>query len=345
MNDRPAGPFSPATLRTFFSSAFAAAGVVPAEAAIVADALIEAEERGYASHGVMRLPSFLDLARGGGLQSPARIDVLREAPASFNIDAHDGWGPVVGLRVMQMCVERARQTGVCVASIVHLGHMGRLGYYVEAAVRENLIGICALSGNPASAAMAPWGGREARLSTNPLALGFPYPGGDPVVVDVSSTQAARGKIQLAAAKGEPIPDTWALDGDGYPTTDPKAGLPPAGSLAPLGGHKGYAIAVAVELLCGGLAGEYPLKSAGVFMAAIDASASTSMDEYARAVAGLDELVRSSPLRPGFDEILLPGAGSARRKRAAERDGIHVPAVVWRNVVEAAGRVGVVAPDA
>ncbi|HET7263640.1 MAG TPA: Ldh family oxidoreductase [bacterium] len=345
MTDRPAGPFSPASLRTFFASALDAAGLVPEEAAIVADVLIEAEERGYDSQGVMRLPSYLDLARGGGLRSPARLDVRREAPAAFSVDAHDGWGPVVGLRVMQMCVERARQTGVCVASIVHLGHVGRLGHYVEAAARENLIGIFALCGNPGSATMAPWGGREPRLSTNPLALGFPRPGGDPIVVDISSTQAARGKILLAAARGEPIPDSWAFDGDGYPTTDPKRGLPPAGSLAPLGGHKGYAIAVAVELLCGGLAGEYPPKSAGVFVAAINVAAVTNPDDYAYAAGEVDRRMQSSPLRPGFDEILLPGAGSARRKRAAERDGIRVPAVVWRAVVEAAGRVGVVAPDA
>ena len=345
MTDRPAGPFSPATLRAFFASAFGAAGVVPEEAAVVSDVLIEAEERGYHSHGIMRLPSFLEMARGGSLRSPAQIEVTREAPAAFSVDAHDSWGPVVGLRVMQMCVERARQSGLCAASVVHLGHVARLGHYVEAAARQNLIGIFALSGDPASAAMAPWGGREARLSTNPLALGFPHPGGDPVVVDISSTQAARGKILLAAARGEPIPDTWALDGDGNPTTDPKRGLPPAGSMAPLGGHKGYAIAVAVELLCGGLVGDYPPKNGAVFAAAINVAALTTLDQYASAVGELDRMVQSSPLRPGFDEILLPGAGSARRKRAAERDGIRVPAVVWRAAVEAAGRVGVAAPDA
>lgn len=345
MNDRPAGPFSPAALRAFFASAFAAAGVVPAEAAIVADVLVEAEERGYYSHGVMRLPSFLEMARGRSLRSPAQIEITREAPAAFSVDAHDSWGPVAGLRVMQMCVERARQTGICAGSIVHLGHVARLGHYVEAAARENLIGMFALSGDPASAAMAPWGGREARLSTNPLALGFPRPGGDPVVVDISSTQAARGKILLAAARGEPIPDTWALDGDGNPTTDPKRGLPPSGSMTPMGGHKGYAIAVAIELLCGGLVGEYPPKNGAVFAAAINVAALTTLSEYASAVDELDRIVHSSPLRPGFDEILLPGAASARRKREAQRSGIRVPTVVWRAAVEAAGKVGVVAPDA
>jgi hydroxycarboxylate dehydrogenase B len=345
MTERPAGPFSPASLRRFFASAFSAAGVVPEEAAVVADVLIEAEERGYESHGVMRLPSFLDMARGGALTSPARIDVRREAPAAFSIDAHDGWGPVVALRVMRMCVERARETGVCVATVVHLGHVARLGHYVEAAAHEGLIGLVALAGNPASAAMAPWGGREARLSTNPLAIGFPYPGGDPVVVDMSSTQAARGKIVLAATKGESIPDTWALDGDGYPTTEPKRGLPPAGSLLPMGGHKGYAIAVAVELLCGSLVNEYPLASEGMFVAAININSLTTAESYAGAVTAVDRHMRSSPLRPGFDEIVLPGARSARRKRATERDGIRVPAVVWEKVVEAAGRVGVVTPDA
>jgi LDH2 family malate/lactate/ureidoglycolate dehydrogenase len=227
--------------------------------------------------------------------------------------------------------------------VANVGHVGRLGHYVEAAAAEEMIGMIALSGTPSSATMAPWGGREPRLSTNPLAIGFPYPGGDPVVVDISSTQAARGKILLAAAKGESIPENWALDADGYPTTDPNQGLPPHGSLAPLGGHKGYALAVAIELLCGGLVGDYPPKSGGIFVAAIDIAALSDMGDYARAAAEIDRSMRSSALRPGFDEILLPGAGSARRKAAAERSGMAIPETVWADVVAAAAKVGVEAP--
>ena len=193
--------------------------------------------------------------------------------------------------------------------------------------------------------MAPWGGREPRLSTNPIAIGFPYPGADPVVVDISSTQAARGKILLSAAKGEVIPDNWAFDAEGNPTTDPKQGLPPKGSLAPLGGHKGYALAIAIELLCGGLVGDYPPKSGGVLIGAIDIAALSDTADYAHAVAEIDRSMRSSALRPGFDEILLPGAGSARRKAAAERLGMAIPGPVWRDVVEAAAKVGVEAPSA
>src|SRR5439155_9557445 len=125
--------------------------------------------------------------------------------------------------------------------------------------------------------MAPWGGREPRLSTNPFAIGFPYPDGDHVVIDISTTQAARGKVLVAAAKGEAIPETWAFDARGIPTTDPTQALPPHGTLAPLGGHKGYALGIAVELLCGGLGGEYPPAESTVFVAAFDIASVTTDD--------------------------------------------------------------------
>ena len=337
--------YSVQALRGFTTSALSAAGLDAGEAKIVADVLVEAEERGYDSQGLMRLPSYLTLAREARLRSPLRLEVRRESPAALSIDAHNSWGAVTGLKVMQMCVDKARDNGACVASIVNVGHVGRLGHYVEAAAQEGFIGLIALSGNPSTATMAPWGGREPRLSTNPLAIGFPHPSGDPVIVDISSTQAARGKVLLAAAKGESIPDNWAFDSEGSPTTDPRRSLPPAGSLAPLGGHKGYALAVAIELLCGGLVGEYPPRSGGVFVAAVNIAALSDPDDYAHAVAEIDRSMRSSPLRPGFEEILLPGTGSARRKRIAERDGVQIPSGVWRNIVDAAAEVGVGPPDA
>jgi L-2-hydroxycarboxylate dehydrogenase (NAD+) len=221
----------------------------------------------------------------------------------------------------------------------NLPHVGRLGYYVEAAAAEGMIGVLAISGGTASAVMAPWGGSEPRLSTNPLAIGFPNPEGEPVISDISTTQAARGRVLVAAASGQEIPDTWALDGTGDPTTDPTKALPPNGTLAPLGGHKGYALAVAVELLCGGLGGTYPPPQASGFVAAIDPEA-LNPGGFSTAVTAMEASMRSSPVRPGFDEVLLPGTGSARRKRAAETDGVHVVSGVWDALCAAADSLGV-----
>jgi LDH2 family malate/lactate/ureidoglycolate dehydrogenase len=341
---RGVGPMELGRLQALVEQVLAASGVAGEDAAVVAHEMVDAEARGYGSQGMMRLASYVEGALAGRVVSPTRVRVLREGPASLSLDGGNGWGHRVARDAMDRCVARARGAGSCIAAVRNLGHIGRLGYYVEAAAEAGVVGMIAVSGNPASAAMAPWGGREARLSTNPLAIGFPNPAGPPVVVDVSTTQAARGKVLLAAAAGDAIPDGWAFDGDGDPTNDASRALPPSGTLAPLGGHKGYALAIAVELLCGALAGAYPPATSSLFVAAIDPAALTDGDAYAAAVAGMGTAMRSSPPRPGFDRVRLPGEGSAERRAAAERDGIVVPAEVWDAVRRTAARVGVTVAD-
>lgn len=342
---RTTGPFDPAALRDFAQALLVAAGASIGDAAVVADEIVDAEERGYDSQGLVRLPIYVELARNGQARSPSEAAVLAETPATLALDACGGWGHVIALDAMRRCVAKARDAGACVAAVRNLPHVGRLGYYVEAAAAEGMIGVLAISGGRQSATMAPWGGREPRLSTNPLAIGFPNPGGAPVVTDISTTQAARGRVLVAAAAGEPIPDTWALDSDGNPTTDPSRALPPAGTLAPLGGHKGYALAIAVELLCGGLGGSYPPPQASAFVAAIDPEAMSPGGGLGTAVAAAAAAMGSSALRPGFDEVLLPGTGSARRKVRAQSDGVRVVAEVWDRVRAAAVELGLQAPDA
>jgi L-2-hydroxycarboxylate dehydrogenase (NAD+) len=319
------------------------AGVAAEDATVVANEVVDAEARGYESQGLMRVPSYVAAATSGATASPTRLEAIREAPSAVTWDAHDGWGHVAALRATEECARRAKETGACIGVIRNVGHIGRLGYYVEAAAELGVIGFIACSGNASSAMMAPWGGREPRLSTNPFAYGFPYPDGDNVVIDVSTTQAARGKVLVARATGSAIPDTWAFDATGSPTTDPDSALPPDGTLAPLGGHKGYALAVAVELLCGGLGGPYPPPESAVFVAAYDPVHLTSADEYAAAVAELDASVRSSALRPGFDDVRLPGSGAGERKRRAEQSGLRITPEIWRSVLDAAASVGVEVP--
>ncbi len=291
----------------------------------------------------MRVPSYVASARSGETVSPTELELLRDAPSAVVWDAHHGWGHVAALKATQECARRARETGSCIGTIRNAGHIGRLGYYAEAAAELGVIGFIACSGNMSSATVAPWGGREPRLSTNPFAYGFPYPGADNVVIDVSTTQAARGKVLVAAGRGQPIPDTWAFDASGMPTTDPTRALPPNGTLAPLGGHKGYTLGIAVELLCGGLGGGYPPAESTVFVAAYDLEHLTTAGEYGDAVRAIDELMRSSDLRPGFDEVRLPGAGSGERRRQAEADGVTVTPELWQALCAAAESVGVEPP--
>lgn len=320
------------------------AGVSPDEAAIVASEVVDAEARGYESQGLMRVPLYLQDALRGETRSPTPLELLRESHSALTWDAGFGWGHVATLRAIEECMDRAAKTGACIGVIRNVGHIGRLGYYVEAAAAKGLIGLVACSGNMTSATAAPWGGREPRLSTNPFAIGFPHDDGDPVVIDISTTQTARGKVLVAAAKHEPIPDTWALDADGNPTTDPTRALPPHGTLAPLGGHKGYALSIAVELLCGALGGEYPPAESTVFVAAFSIDAVTTPGEFAAAVAAVDKLMRSSALRPGFTAIRLPGAGASAKRRASEAKGVQIAPEIWEALAAAADSVSVPMPD-
>ncbi len=335
--------FNTADLRDFATAALKAAGVVEGEAELVAEVMIDAEERGYDAQGIMRLPSYLRWAKAGEFKSPAMLKVTRTRPSAIAVDGGRGWGAVVTTRVMDMCIERARETGSCFAAVADVGHGGRLGYYVGRAAEQGMIGMVALGG-PTAPVMAPWGGKEARLSTNPIAFGFPYPGGAPVVVDISTTQAARGKVAIAATTGRSIPDDWAFDAEGNVTTDPKQALPPAGTMAPAGGHKGYALAIAVELMSAAIAGDYPRDFDGMFVAAFDIAAVTDMGVYGDAVATLDRSVRSSAPRDGFPRPALPGTGSAERKARAQAHGVEVAPEIWKQVTDSVAGLGVVVPD-
>jgi LDH2 family malate/lactate/ureidoglycolate dehydrogenase len=340
----PAGPFAGDELRALARALLEASGVAAADATIVAEEVVDAQERGYDSQGLVRLPSYVGWARDGSIRSPARATVVASTPATLTIDGGFGWGHVVTLRAMEQCIERARETGACIATVRDVPHNGRLGWYVEAAAAAGMIGFLAGSGDPGSATMAPWGGREPRLSTNPFAIGFPNPrGGAPVIIDISTTQAARGKVLLAAANGEALPDGWAFDADGQPTTDPDRALPPDGTLAPLGGHKGYALAIMVELLCGGLGASYPPTEGALFVATIDPTAVTTAEAFAAAVADVEASMASSAPRPGYHEVLLPGAGSARRTAVSAAEGVHVAAPVWADISALADELGVPIP--
>jgi LDH2 family malate/lactate/ureidoglycolate dehydrogenase len=339
----PVAGLSIEALESFVEAILTGAGVAPEDAVIVAAEVVDAEARGYESQGLMRVTPYVAAATNGTTVSPTSLELVRESASALAWDAGHGWGHVATKRAMEECARRAHETGACIGTIRNAGHIGRLGYYVERAAELGVIGFVACSGNMGSATVAPWGGREPRLSTNPFAFGFPYAGGDDVVVDISTTQAARGKVLVAAATGSSLPDGWAFDAAGTPTNDPHSALPPNGTLAPIGGHKGYALGIVVELLCGGLGGAYPPDESTVFVAAYDYSHLTTPEEYDQAVHEVDELMRSSALRPGFDAIRLPGAGSAERRREAERDGVRVASAIWDAVCETARSVGVQPP--
>jgi LDH2 family malate/lactate/ureidoglycolate dehydrogenase len=335
-----AGPFAVPALTELVRRLLVAAGATTDEAAVVAEHVVDAEARENRSQGLIRIPPYVQWARAGTIVSGASVTVERDSGSVLVVDGHDGWGHVSAMRAMDLCVDRAAATGACFAVVRRANHIGRLGYFVERAAARGCIGVISCSGNPSSGWVAPWGGTEPLFGTNPIAIGFPRGDGPPVVVDVSRTQGARGNVLLAQKTGRQLPDGWAFDAKGNPTRDPMKALPPHGTLAPLGGHKGYALAIAVEVLCGVLAGMWPPETSCNFVGALRVDAFLPRDIYDQSLAGLIARVKSVPPRPGAPEVRLPGEGSALRRAAGLKAGVTVAAELWNEIVALAGQLNV-----
>lgn len=337
------GPIAVGDLAGLVEEMLQRAGVAEDEARIVARHLVDAEARGKESQGLVRVSRYVGWARDGSIASPTELTVERDAGSTLVVDAHRGWGHVAASRTIDLCVERAEENGVCLGIIRNTNHIGRLGYYVEAAARRGMIGLLACSGNPDFGWVAPWGGTEPLFGTNPLAIGFPRQGGPPVVVDISTTQTARGNVLMAQKLGRELPDGWAFDSEGHPTQDPQSALPPHGTLAPLGGHKGYALALAIEILCGVLAGIWPPTPSANLVGAIRIEAFLPLDAYYESLSGLAEEIKSGPTRPGFDVVRLPGEGSAEHGERSEAHGLRVSHEIWSELKGIAEDLGVEHP--
>ena len=240
--------FAAQSLRRLAAEALNALDVPSADAALVADSLVDAELEGQASHGLIRFPFVLGRLRRGLINPRPSMQLTSDWPAVAVLDADNCLGPVAGMRAVEAATERAMTVGAGVVAVRRSNHLGSLGFYLRRFTASGVIGLAFTNTPPA---MPPPGGRTPYLGTNPIAAGFPT-SGEPVIVDLATSQVARGRILKAARVGEPIPEGWAVDAGGQPTTDPEAAI--EGSLLPLGGHKGFALALLVEVLSGVLSG-------------------------------------------------------------------------------------------
>lgn len=300
------------TLREFARDIFESAGVPRYDADLVADTLVSADEWGHQSHGVLRLPWYLERLRTGAMRAVAEPVSAVDTGPMLIVDGNDGMGQVLTEHARVEAVRRAKEFGVGLVGVRNSNHFGTAMYFTRRAAAD---GCAAILTTNASPAMAPWGGREKRLGTNPWSIAAPY--GDKVVaVDIANTAVARGKIYLARQKGEPIPDTWALTPDGARTTDAAEAVP--GVILPMAGHKGYAITFMMDVLSGALTGsavgtqvhgpyEPSARSgAGHMFIAIDVDTANDLGTYADSVAALVDEVKSAPLAQGFAEVFYPG---------------------------------------
>ena len=239
---------------------FARAGVPAGEREIVVEVLLEATMAGYLSHGIMRVPLYVEAIRKGRIHPGARTRVLRRSPSALHLDAGHGLGPVSATEAVGQATGLAAQSGVGCVSVVRAADVARLGSYVIEPAREGFVCLLLVNDAGGNPNVAPWGSTEPFLSTNPLAAGIPRRGAAPIVIDMSTSVAAAGRLRMLAAEGREAPEGWLIDGDGRSSTDPAAALdvPPRAALLPLGGllagHKGFALGLLVDVLAGALSG-------------------------------------------------------------------------------------------
>jgi len=346
--------FSAETLTDFATALLQAGGLDPGEAGTIARSLVDANLTGYDSHGVMRIPQYLAQVEKGEIVPGAEFEVLSETPSLLAADGHWGFGRVQAGRLLERLMEKAAAGGVAVGTMRRSAHVGRLGEYCEIAADAGMISMLMVNNHGAIMRVSPPGGKAARLSTNPLAVGIPH-ADEPVVIDFCTCAVAEGKVRVKKFAGERVPDGWILDGHGRPSNDPNDlyGDPP-GTIPPFGGpqaYKGFALGLMVEILSGALSGgvcarEVPINQIGncVFMMVLAPGHFGGSDHFRGEVAGLLGFIRSCPTVEGVDRITLPG--DPERESLAEKTarGIPLDEGNWRQLTELAERLGVEVPQ-
>lgn len=335
---------APSELHAVARALLEATGTPGAIATRVAEILVNADLAGHPSHGVRRLPEYLEAVDRGAIVVGAEPVVVRETPATAVMDAGRGWGHWALDRAMLRAIAKARAVGVGAVAVFRCTHAGRMGEYAEIAAAAGCIGlVMAGVGGRETGWAAPFGGRSRHLGPNPIAIGVPAGAGPPFVLDAATTVAARGRVELALELGQPVPEGWILDAAGRPSIRP-ADLFAGGTLQLAGGHKGYGLSLAACLL-GGLAGGFDaerLGMGGVFVQAVDVGAFLPPAEYAERVRRFLEGVRSAPPAPG-GVILTPGEPEWRARQRGMAAGVEVAGPVWARLVEAAAARGVALP--
>ncbi len=343
------------TLLDFATRLFTAVGVPSSDASIVAHNLIGANLRGHDSHGVLRIPQYLDFLRKGDYRAGVELKVENESPGVVVVDGQWGLGQVQAHRLLDRIIPKARELGLAAGTGRNFGHIGRLGEYAERAAAEGLILIATVNNNGAGQRVAPPGGVQGRIGTNPLCIAVPTDS-QPVVLDFGTSVAAEGKVRVHYFNDKkPVPEGWLLDSEGRPTTDPSVLYePPLGSILPMGGHqsyKGFGLGLVLDMFSGGLTGgktSHPeaagAKGNNVVFLALDPQRFAGYDALVAQSSGLCEYVRATPRAEGVAAILLPGDPERMVLEYRSIEGIPLEGSQWTNLVEVAKTLGVSVPE-
>lgn len=339
---------SVAELRKVTESIFTAAGAPADLATEMADALVGANLAGHDSHGVIRIPAYLRMIAEGQLDPKARPEVIKETASTALVDGKWTFGHVAAKYGTSVAIKKAKEAGAAVVSIVRANHIGRLGQWASQAAAEDVIAMVVVGGGSGGSrggqgAAAPFGGAERAFSTNPISIGMPGGEMPDMLIDFATTVVAEGKLQVARAKDVPVPPGSILDKDGNPTVDAND-FYNGGMLLPFGGHKGYALAMFVEMLGGAFSPGDEINGEGrrgaAVVWAVDAFAFRSKESYEKNADFVMGRVKKIKPAPGFKEVLIPGEPEANSAAERKKDGIPVADATWAQIVEGGKSVGV-----
>ena len=337
-------------LRAQLEAMLGALGVPPEQAAVVADNLVEADLRGIDSHGSHLMALYYGRVRSGHLRPVTNVTTLDDRGATVRLDAALGFGQVAGVAAMDLAVARAREHGIATVTVRELTHLGALAYYTMRAAAQGLIALAFQNGGTI---VPPYGGTTSLFSTNPFSYAIPAGEEPPIVYDVATTAAAGNKILLARKRGDAsIPEGWANDDEGRPTTDPQAAS--VYQLQWFGGHKGFGLGMLVEIMSGLLAdsafGTYENSESeltgreriakGCGFIALDVTRFLPLDEFRSRVDRLVADVHASELAPGTERVYVPGEIEAHRREARLRDGVPLPVALVDELDTMAASLGV-----
>jgi len=330
------------------SALLVAAGTPPDEAEVVMRHSVDANLAGHDSHGIIQIPTYIDRIQAGHIVPGAAWNIVQESATSTVIDGHWGFGYVVTERAMEITIDKARAAGVAATTVFRQGHIGRLASYPLMAVQADMIGLITADSGRSAKQVTPFGGREARLGTNPLCIAVPSDLAGPLYVDMATSAVAAGKISLAVSRGEQVPAGWIVDSAGQATTDPTQ-LAKGGALLPLGGAEGYkgsGLSVIVEILCGLLTGlgfgvdPSGRHNDGCFLAVFDVARFRPLADFKRDVAEFARYLQATPPRDPSRPVMYPGQIEYLREQERRREGIDIEDTTWRKLQALAQRYAV-----
>jgi hydroxycarboxylate dehydrogenase B len=324
-------------------------GVSREDAVIIASELAVANLVGHDSHGVMRLVQYIEMMDDGFIKPDGRFVVVKDAPSFVVVDGNFNFGQVIASKALSIGLEKAKAAGTATVMMRNCNHVGRVGSWTDQAASRGFAALMAVNA-PGPGGVAPFGGIERKLGTNPISMAAPGTDGN-IVLDMTTSATAEGKLRVAHQKGELVPEGMIIDGLGNPSTNPADYYnKPYGSILPLGGpllgHKGYGLSVMIDIFCGMLSGsgvcrtDLPRGANGAWLYLVDIEQFLPRADYDCLMQTYTAHLKSTKRMPGVDEILLPGEIEVRRRQQREAEGVPIPDETWRQLNELAGRLSV-----